>query len=106
MKHWVFWGGHSVMGSKHDHNQDAWVCVGNNLIEGTLIVVADGVSSVKYGALTKPKTCAFFRRKHLKNHILLWMTSVQISLQLVRRLQKNRTGKGRLYTFYFVVVST
>ena len=63
MKHWVFWGGHSVMGSKHDHNQDAWVCVGNNLIEGTLIVVADGVSSVKYGALTAQKTCTFFQQR-------------------------------------------
>ena len=66
MKHWVFWGGHSVMGSKHDHNQDAWTCVGNNLVDGTLIVVADGVSSVKFGALTAQRTCEFFLERASK----------------------------------------
>ena len=49
MSHWVFWGGASRVGSKHEHNQDAWMATGNNLTEGVLIVICDGVSSTEFG---------------------------------------------------------
>ncbi|MBM75577.1 MAG: hypothetical protein CMK59_09250 [Proteobacteria bacterium] len=49
MSHWVFWGGESRVGLKHEENQDAWKAFGNNLTEGVLVVICDGVSSTEYG---------------------------------------------------------
>ena len=94
MRHWVFWGGHSVMGSKHDHNQDAWTCVGNNLVDGTLIVVADGVSSVKFGALTAQKTCEFFLERASQKPYRLVDDICEDIVQISNRIEEE-LGRGK-----------